>query len=94
LTHAQCLRRQDTPHGTIAAITRWTVVALKEAGVERINKQTASGGRWDRPELHRLLETVRPGDVAVVRKLSAGLIRLLHRVISFALQSAATTCIC
>src|SRR4051794_30185982 len=28
-----------------------------------------SGGRWDRPELHRLLDQLRPGDVVVVWKL-------------------------
>ena len=29
----------------------------------------ASGGRWDRPELHRLLDHLRKGDVRVVWKL-------------------------
>ncbi len=29
----------------------------------------ASGGRWDRPELHRLIEQLRKGDVLVVWKL-------------------------
>lgn len=43
--------------------------ALKAAGVERIFEERASGGRWDRPELHRLLDTLRPGDVLVVWKL-------------------------
>lgn len=28
-----------------------------------------SGARWDRPELHRLLDQLRHGDVLVVRKL-------------------------
>ncbi|WP_407572002.1 hypothetical protein [Deinococcus altitudinis] len=28
---------------------------LKEAGVERIYQEHASGGRWDRPELHKLM---------------------------------------
>jgi DNA invertase Pin-like site-specific DNA recombinase len=45
------------------------VAALKGAGVERIYVETASGGRWERPELHRLLEAVRPGDLVVVWKL-------------------------
>jgi DNA invertase Pin-like site-specific DNA recombinase len=31
--------------------------------------QKASGGRWDRPELHRLLGQLRNGDVLVVWKL-------------------------
>ena len=32
------------------------VAALKAAGCERIFREKASGGRWDRPELHRLLD--------------------------------------
>ena len=31
--------------------------------------ETASGGRWNRPELHRLLDRLRPGDVVLVWKL-------------------------
>ena len=45
------------------------VAALKAAGCERIYKEKASGGRWDRPELHRLLDQLRKGDVLVVWKL-------------------------
>ena len=45
------------------------VEALKAAGVERLFKDKASGGRWDRPELHRMLETARKGDVLMVWKL-------------------------
>src|ERR1039457_7492792 len=45
------------------------VAALKAAGCERIYKEKASGGRWDRPELRRLLEQLRKGDVLVVWKL-------------------------
>jgi DNA invertase Pin-like site-specific DNA recombinase len=30
--------------------------------------RTASGGRWDRPELQRLLDQLREGDVLVVWK--------------------------
>ena len=45
------------------------VTALKEAGCERIFREMASGGRWDRPQLHRLLDQLRPGDVVVVWKL-------------------------
>ena len=29
------------------------VSALKSAGCEKIFREKASGGRWDRPELHR-----------------------------------------
>jgi DNA invertase Pin-like site-specific DNA recombinase len=43
--------------------------ALRTAGVERIFTERASGGRWDRPQLHRLLDQLRLGDVVVVWKL-------------------------
>ena len=45
------------------------VQALRAAGAECIFEEHASGGRWDRPELHRLLDTLRPGDVLMVWKL-------------------------
>lgn len=45
------------------------VAALKATGCERIYREKASGGRWDRPELHRLLDQLRKGDVLVVWKL-------------------------
>src|SRR5215471_6734350 len=45
------------------------VAALNGAGCERIFREKASGGRWDRPELHRLLDQLRKGDVLVVWKL-------------------------
>ena len=45
------------------------VAALKAAGCERIFREKASGGRWDRPELHRLLDQLRKADVLVVWKL-------------------------
>ena len=45
------------------------VTALKAAGCERIYREKASGGRWDRPELQRLLDQLRKGDVLVVWKL-------------------------
>jgi DNA invertase Pin-like site-specific DNA recombinase len=43
--------------------------ALKTAGCARIFHEKASGGRWDRPELLRLLDQLRPDDVLVVWKL-------------------------
>src|SRR5690349_18056219 len=49
--------------------TATQVAALKAAGCERIYREEASGGRWDRPELHRLLDQLRKRDMLVVWKL-------------------------
>jgi DNA invertase Pin-like site-specific DNA recombinase len=49
--------------------TRAQVKALKEAGCRRIFEERASGGRWERPELHRALDQLREGDILVVWKL-------------------------
>jgi DNA invertase Pin-like site-specific DNA recombinase len=49
--------------------TATQVAALKAAGCEKIYREKASGGRWDRPELDRLLDQLRKGDVLVVWKL-------------------------
>lgn len=57
------------------------VGALKAAGCKRVYEERASGGRWDRPELHRLLDQLRGGDTLVVWKLdrlSRSLKDLLH----------------
>jgi DNA invertase Pin-like site-specific DNA recombinase len=51
--------------------------ALRAAGCRRIFEEAASGGRWGsvstisvaRPELHRMLDQLREGDVVVVWKL-------------------------
>lgn len=45
------------------------LAALKAAGARRVFQENASGGRWDRPELHRLLDQLRQGDVVIVWKL-------------------------
>jgi DNA invertase Pin-like site-specific DNA recombinase len=45
------------------------VAARKADACERIYREKASGGRWDRPELHRFLNQVRNSDVLVVWKL-------------------------
>jgi DNA invertase Pin-like site-specific DNA recombinase len=45
------------------------VSALKAAGCEKIFREKASSGRWDRPELHRLLDQLRKGDVLIVARL-------------------------
>ena len=47
----------------------YQIEALKEAGVEEVLIEEASGGRWDRPELHRLLDKLRKGDIVLVWKL-------------------------
>ena len=55
--------------------------ALRDAGVERVYQERASGGRWDRPRVHEMIEHLRPGDVVVVWKLdrlSRSLKDLLH----------------
>jgi hypothetical protein len=43
--------------------------ALRAAGCRRVFEEVASGGRWDRPELHRMLDHLRKGDTVVVWKL-------------------------
>ena len=40
--------------------------ALKAAGCERIFREKATGGRWNRPELQRLLDHLRKGDVVTL----------------------------
>src|SRR3954452_9381153 len=45
-------------------------LALKEAGCRRIHEEKVSGARRDRPQLDRLLEQVREGDVVVVGRLA------------------------
>jgi DNA invertase Pin-like site-specific DNA recombinase len=49
--------------------TRLQTRALKTAGVSKVFEEKASGGRWERPELQRMLEQLRKGDVVVVWKL-------------------------
>jgi DNA invertase Pin-like site-specific DNA recombinase len=61
--------------------TRMQETALRAAGVERLFTAQASGGRWDRPHLHRLLDQLRPEDGVIVWKLdrlSRSLKDLLH----------------
>ena len=48
--------------------TRAQVMELKRAGCKRIFEESASAGRWDRPELHRALDQLREGDVLIVWK--------------------------
>lgn len=49
--------------------TQAQIAALKSAGCELIFEEKASGGRWDRPELQRLLQQLRKGDQVIVWKL-------------------------
>jgi DNA invertase Pin-like site-specific DNA recombinase len=49
--------------------TQAQAAALENARCETIFHEQASGGRWDRPELQRLLDQLRAGDVVVVWKL-------------------------
>jgi DNA invertase Pin-like site-specific DNA recombinase len=63
------------------------VAALKAARCERICREKASGGRWDRPVLHRLLDQLRKGDVLVVWKLDR-LSRSLRDVLTIIEQLA------
>ena len=49
--------------------TQIQLEALKASGCEKIFQEKVSGGRWDRPELHKLLEHLRKGDIVVVWKL-------------------------
>ena len=46
------------------------IEALEAAGCQRVYEEHISGGRWDRPELHRLLDRLQPGDVLTVWKLN------------------------
>ena len=45
------------------------VAAVEAAGCQRLYVDRMTGARWDRPELQRLLDQLREGDVLVVWKL-------------------------
>lgn len=59
---------------------------LRAAGCSRIFLDTTSGGRWDRPELHRLFNRLRKGDIVVVLNLGClshslkDLLRIMIRI--------------
>lgn len=40
--------------------------ALRAVGCRKLFEEAASGGRWDRPELHRMLDQIREGDTVWV----------------------------
>ena len=50
------------------------LTALEQAGCRRIFRETSSGPNRLRPELRRMLDEIRPGDIIVVRALN----RLAH----------------
>jgi hypothetical protein len=81
-----CARRIVVKMGCARVLTRdqdaaSQIDALKKAGCERISKEKASGGRWDMPETHHLLEQLRKGEVLVVWKLDR-LSRTLKNVLT------------
>lgn len=45
------------------------IAALKAAQCDRIFEEKISGAKSSRPELDRMLESLRPGDIVVVQKL-------------------------
>jgi len=61
--------------------------ALTAAGCATIYSETASGGRFDRIELHKLLDSVQRGDIVVVYKLDR-LSRSLHDLLKILQQLA------
>ena len=65
--------------------------ALRAAGCRKLFEESASGGRWDRPELHRMLDQLRDGDTVVVWKLdrlSRSLKDVLHIMERIAVSGA------
>lgn len=62
------------------------VSSLRAMSCSRIYEERASGGRWDRPELHRLLDQLRVGDVLEVWKLDRlsrslkDLLQIMYRI--------------
>ena len=67
--------------------------ALRAAGCRKLFEEAASGGRWDRPELHRMLDQLREGDTVVVWKLdrlSRSLKDVLHIMCTHCLTLNAT----
>jgi DNA invertase Pin-like site-specific DNA recombinase len=60
--------------------THLQIDALKGAGCERIYEEKASGAKADRPELMRLLDNARKGDVVIVWKMDRLGRSLLHLI--------------
>lgn len=49
--------------------TEAQVRQLSDAGCEKVFQEVASGAKTDRPQLRRLLKTIRPGDIVTVTRL-------------------------
>ena len=60
--------------------THLQIDALKGAGCDRIYEEKASGAKTDRPELMRLLDNARKGDVVIVWKMDRLGRSLLHLI--------------
>ena len=73
------------------------VNALKNAGAHRIFEEHASGGQWNRPELHLMLWYLREGDCVVVWKLDRlgrnvkGLVDLVNQLAERGVQFKSLT---
>jgi len=48
---------------------RLQLQSFETAKVEKVFDETASGGRWDRPVLHQMIEQLRKDDIVVIWKL-------------------------
>jgi DNA invertase Pin-like site-specific DNA recombinase len=59
--YARCSTDDQHPENQIEQLTK--------DGCDRIYTETASGGRWDRPQLHACLNQLRKDDILVVWKL-------------------------
>ncbi len=71
--------------------TKNQISILEEAGAKKIFNEQASGGRWNRPELKKMLEHLRPGDTVMVWKLdrlTRSLKDLLHLLDDFEKKGA------
>lgn len=42
------------------------LTALRKAGCKKIFQEKMSGTKWERPEVHKTLDSLKPGDVVVV----------------------------
>lgn len=45
------------------------LTALRKAGCKKIFQEKVSGTKWERPELHKMLAALQPGDIVVVWRL-------------------------